>query len=515
MNIYLEISKLINFGLKNNIIEESDVIFVRNQLMDILNLSDFEVCDCDKNFIETEVPDYPQEILDNILAYAVENKIIEDGITARDLFDTKIMGLMTPFPREILKNFNEIKKEKSIRAATYYYYNFSKKINYIRTDRIAKNINWKSKTEYGDLDITINLSKPEKDPKEIEREKTLKLDSNYPKCLLCYENVGYAGNFRHPARQNLRILPLTLGNEAWFMQYSPYVYYNEHSIVFCKEHRPMVINKDCIIRLLDYVDLFPHYFLGSNADLPIVGGSILSHDHYQGGGYDFAMAKADIETKIIFKDFEDVEAGIVKWPLSVIRIRSKEKNNLLLLSEKIMTAWQSYTDEASYIFAYTDDKRHNTITPVARRRGELFELDLVLRNNITTEERQLGLYHPRPAYHNIKRENIGVIEVMGLAVLPGRLKNEMNKIADFILNEKNYLEKISQDFDTEKHYEWFLKFKDDYTLNNLSKDELINNVLYNEIGKTFAKCLEDAGVYKRTDEGKKAFLKFIETINKN
>ena len=428
MEICSLINRLIQYALKNSLITEDDIMFVRNELMALLHLRDWQDVkeDC-------QIPEYPQEILDKICDYAVEQKIIEDGVTDRDIFDTEIMGKFTAFPREIIETFKEL-SQQNIKLATDFFYNFSKKTNYIRTERIEKNLYWKSPTEYGDLEITINLSKPEKDPKEIERQKNMP-QVNYPKCLLCYENVGFSGTLIHPARQNHRVIPLTLENERWYFQYSPYVYYNEHAIIFCSEHREMKINRDTFSRTLDFINQFPHYFIGSNADLPIVGGSILSHDHYQGGNHEFPMAKSEIEKEIIFDKYPNIKAGIVKWPMSVIRLKSLNRKDLVDLADKILKAWREYTDEEVGIFAYTDSTPHNTITPIARRKGDYFEIDLVLRNNRTDEANPLGIFHPHSEHHNIKKENIGLIEVMGLAVLPGRLKFEMRKIAEYLKDE--------------------------------------------------------------------------------
>lgn len=511
MNIYLEIKKLLDYGLVNSLFEHEDIIFIRNEIMSLLQLNEW---------IETEekeekIEEYPQKILDRIIDYAVSQKIIENGIGDRDLFETKIMGKLTPFPREIISKFNKL-KQKNIELATEYFYNFSKKINYIKTDRIAKNLYWLSSTEYGNLEITINLSKPEKDPKEIERQKQAP-QTNYPKCLLCYENVGFSGNLNHPARQNHRVIPLILDKEKWYFQYSPYVYYNEHAIIFCSEHREMKINKETFVRILSFLKEFPHYFLGSNADLPIVGGSILSHDHYQAGKHDFPMAKAIIEREIKFKDYPNVEAGIVKWPMSVIRIKSLSDVDLINLANDILSKWREYSDDGVDIKAYTGDVPHNTITPIGRRRGEYFELDLVLRNNRTDEENPLGIFHPHSEHHNIKKENIGLIEVMGLAVLPGRLKEEMGKIAEYMsteINSSEMLKKIEKDITTQKHLNWIESFYGKYSdLHKLNKEEIIEKVLNAEIGLTFSKVLENAGVFKRDEKGKKAFLKFLESVN--
>lgn len=506
--IYNSIKDLINYGIKNSLITEEDSIFVRNEIMNLLKLKDWLEAE-EQN---SDIVEYPQEILDKITDYAVSEKIIEDGVADRDLFDTLIMGKMTPFPREVIARFKNLEKE-NIERATDDYYRFSKKTNYIRTERIAKNLYWLSPTAYGDLEITINLSKPEKDPKEIEREKNM-VKTNYPKCLLCYENVGFSGNLGHPARQNHRIIPLELANEKWYFQYSPYVYYNEHAIVFSSVHRDMKIDKSAFERIRDFLKRFPHYFIGSNADLPIVGGSILSHDHYQGGRHEFPMAKAKIEEKIEFKNYPEVEAGIVKWPMSVIRIKSLNSEKLIELADKILKKWREYSDSTVGILANSNSTPHNTITPIARRRGEYFEFDLVLRNNRTDEKNPLGIFHPHSEHHNIKKENIGLIEVMGLAVLPGRLKNEMKKIASF-LKEENSLEKIKNDKETTKHYMWLKSFYDKYEdIKDLSADKIVDRILNVEIGITFSKVLEDAGVFKRNEEGKRAFLDFIKEVNK-
>ena len=507
MSIYTLIEQLIEYGKKNSLITEEDTMFVRNELMNLLQLKDW----IEPENSNYDIPDYPQEILDKICNYAIEKNIIENGTTDRDIFDTDIMGKLTPFPREVIKEFKE-NYAKDKKKATDVFYNFSQKTNYIRTERIAKNLYWKSPTEYGDLEITVNLSKPEKDPKEIERQKNMP-QTNYPKCLLCYENVGFAGTLSHPARQNHRVLPLELQGEKWYFQYSPYVYYNEHTIVFCSEHREMKINRDTFSRTLDFVNQFPHYFIGSNADLPIVGGSILSHDHYQGGNHEFPMAKAPIENKVVFEKYPNIEAGIVKWPMSVLRLTSLNKDELIELADSILKSWRAYSDEEVGIFAFTDKVPHNTITPIARRRGEKFELDLVFRNNRTDEANPLGIFHPHSEHHSIKKENIGLIEVMGLAVLPGRLKEEMKKIAEY-LKDSDYHNKIVNDKDTSKHISWVENFYNKYVkdFTNLSAEKIVENILNIEIGLTFSKVLEDAGVFKRDEKGKNAFLKFIKSI---
>ncbi len=497
--INLAVKKLVCYGLRKGFFEESDKIYITNHLLEALGLTDYEEPsdECVVNDLE--------KVLADILDYAVSSGLIGDSITERDLFDTKIMGILVPRPSEVIKTFYE-KYEKSPQEATDYYYNLSCDSDYIRRYRIARDVKWVTATEYGELDITINLSKPEKDPKAIAAAKTAP-QSGYPKCLLCRENEGYAGRINHPARQNHRIIPLTINEQPWCMQFSPYVYYNEHCIVFNSAHTPMQINCDTFKKLLDFVTLFPHYFVGSNADLPIVGGSILSHDHFQGGRYTFAMEKAPIETELCFDGFADVKAGIVKWPMSVIRLTANSKDRLIELADKILNKWRSYTDESAFIFAETDGVPHNTITPIARRRGELFELDLVLRNNITTDEHPFGVYHPHSELHNIKKENIGLIEVMGLAVLPARLKNEMADLAEALVKGSD----ISQDETLSKHYEWSEKIKVKYS--DINKEN-VDTILQAEIGIVFATVLEHAGVYMRDDAGKQAFKRFAQYINK-
>lgn len=495
MTIFKAIKALALYAEKEGLIEKEDVIFSINQLCQALKLEAFEDCNVEENFdLET--------ILGSILDYATENGLCENSVVYRDLFDTKLMGILTPRPSDVIKKFNSL-YEDSPKAATDFYYNLAKKSDYIREYRIKNDIKWITKTEYGDIDITINLSKPEKDPKAIAAALKMK-QSAYPKCQLCKENEGYMGRVNHPARQNHRIIPITLSGEDFFLQYSPYVYYNEHCIVFNSEHIPMVINKGAFDKLLDFVELFPHYFVGSNADLPIVGGSILTHEHFQGGGYEFAMAKAPVETEFVFEGFEDIKAGIVKWPMSVIRLSGESKERISALADKILANWRSYTDESAFIYAETDGEPHNTITPIARMRDGKFELDLVLRNNITTEECPLGFYHPHPEYHHIKKENIGLIEVMGLAVLPSRLKEEINVLADAIINKKD----ISADERIAKHEEWAEMIKSKYELN---QDNCVD-ILKKEIGIIFTSILEQCGVYKRNEEGKAQFIKFMESV---
>ena len=444
-----------------------------------------------------------EEVLADLLDEAVKKGLIEDSIVYRDLFDTKLMNCLLPRPAEVQREFFQ-RYESSPEEATEYFYELSKNSNYIRSARVAKDKRWTVETDYGTLDVTINLSKPEKDPKAIAAAKNAK-QSAYPKCQLCVENEGYRGRVNHPARENHRIIPITVNGGKWGFQYSPYVYYNEHCIVFNGQHTPMKIEKATFQKLFDFVKQFPHYFLGSNADLPIVGGSILSHDHFQGGHYTFAMERADFIEKFTVKGYEDVTAGIVKWPLSVIRLQCKDEKRIIELADHILKTWREYTDEEAFVFAKTDGELHNTITPIARKCGEFFELDLALRNNITTEEHPLGVYHPHEKLHHIKKENIGLIEVMGLAVLPSRLKSEMEELADAIVNHKDIrsIESIA------KHADWVEEFTPNYE--KIDSDN-VEDVLKQEIGKVFCQVLEDAGVYKCNDEGLAAFRRFISTL---
>ena len=494
MNIFEAIKSLVNYAINNQMIEKEDEIWATNQICEALSIDTYEECEAKENDLE--------KILAVILDYAVSNGLCEDSVVYRDLFDTKIMGLITPRPSYVINKFNSL-YEKSPKCATDFYYKLSQDSNYIRRYRIKNDLKWITKTEYGDIDITINLSKPEKDPKAIAAALKMK-SASYPKCLLCKENEGYAGRVNHPARQNHRIIPMVLGGDDFYLQYSPYVYYNEHCIVFNSEHTPMKIDRSAFEKLLDFIELFPHYFIGSNADLPIVGGSILTHEHFQGGNYEFAMAKAPIETQVKFSGFEDVEAGIVKWPMSVIRISSKSKERLVDLADKVLTSWRSYTDEDSFIYAETDGEKHNTITPIARMRNGKFEFDLVLRNNITTDECPLGFYHPHPEYHHIKKENIGLIEVMGLAVLPSRLKNEMALLKDAMLQGKD----ISKIDAIASHKDWADMIMNKYDITADNCDE----ILQKEIGIVFTSILEQCGVYSRDEKGKKGFIKFIESV---
>ena len=490
------IKKLVCYGLEKGLFSERDRIYVTNRILEILNLDEY---DCEEEFTDVNL----EETLKKLLDFAVEKGLIEDSIVHRDLFDTKLMGAMMPRPSEVTDRFNELYKD-SPKTATDYFYKLSCDSDYIRRYRVEKDIKWVTATEYGDLDITINLSKPEKDPKAIAAAKNAP-QAGYPKCMLCRECEGYAGRLNFPARQNHRVIPVTINNSDWCFQYSPYVYYNEHCIVFNAKHTPMAINRDTFKKLLDFVKQFPHYFVGSNADLPIVGGSILSHDHFQGGNYTFAMAKAKVEYPLSFDGFNDVGAGILKWPMSVIRLSCPDSDRLIELADKILKAWRGYTDESAFIFAETQGEPHNTITPIARKKGESFELDLVLRNNITTEEHPLGVYHPHKELHHIKKENIGLIEVMGLAVLPARLKNEIALLEDAILENKD----IKNDEVLSKHYDWAEEIRTKY--DNITKEN-IDKIIKDEIGLVFAKVLEHAGVYKRTAEGIAAFKKFAESV---
>lgn len=495
MDIYIR--QLVNYGLQKGLMDKEDEIYTINRLLEILQLEDYR---------EPEAAeDAPlEDILAAILEKAYEIGILEENsVGYRDLLDTKIMSALVGRPSEIIRKFWNLYQE-SPKRATDFYYDFSQNTDYIRRYRIKKDMKWITTTEYGDLDITINLSKPEKDPKAIAAAKNAAA-SGYPKCLLCMENEGYTGRLNHPARGNHRIIPVTIQNSQWGFQYSPYVYYNEHCIVFNSKHIPMKIEHGTFCKLFDFVKQFPHYFVGSNADLPIVGGSILSHDHFQGGNYEFAMAKAPVETEVSIKGFEDVSAGIVKWPMSVIRLSGRDTERLIALADRILDAWRNYTDEDAFIYAETDGEPHNTITPIARKKGEDFQLDLVLRNNITTEEHPMGVYHPHAELHHIKKENIGLIEVMGLAVLPARLKAEMKGIAEAVASGKD----IRQDESLSIHGDWVEEIKGKYP--NI-QTENIEEILQKEIGIVFERVLEHAGVYKRTEEGREAFLRFIHSI---
>ena len=496
--LYENIRHLVDYGIRTGLTPECERIYTTNLLLDLFHEDNYE----EPEAVAYGSPDL-ETILANLLNIAVERGIIEDNVVYRDLFDTKLMNCLLPRPAQVQAAFWE-KYAISPEKATDYYYKFSQDSDYIRRYRVAKDLKWKVDSPYGEIDITINLSKPEKDPKAIAAARNAAA-SSYPKCQLCMENEGYAGRVNHPARENHRIIPLTINQSNWGFQYSPYVYYNEHCIVFNGEHVPMKIDRAAFTKLFDFIKLFPHYFLGSNADLPIVGGSILSHDHFQGGHYTFAMAKAKIELPVTIPGYEDVEAGIVKWPLSVLRIRSKDTSRLIDLAEHVLNCWRSYTDEDAFIYAETNGEPHNTITPIARKNGDTYELDLTLRNNITTDEHPLGVYHPHAQYHHIKKENIGLIEVMGLAVLPSRLKEELELLADYIVNGKD----IRSNKKIEKHADWVEEFLPTY--DNITEENVME-ILQKEVGIVFTHVLEDAGVYKCTEQGRADFLKFIHTL---
>lgn len=495
--VYEAIKKLVTYGMETGLISEEEKIYSTNLILDVLKLDDYE--EPEENYEKVELEPVLKELLD----YAVEKGLIEDSVVYRDLFDTRLMNCLVPRPSQVIKTFKE-KYAASPEEATNYYYKLSRDSDYIRRYRVCKDMKWVTKTEYGDIDITINLSKPEKDPKAIAAAKLAK-QSGYPKCQLCRENEGYAGRTNHPARENHRIIPITINGGQWGFQYSPYVYYNEHCIVFNGQHVPMKVERATFVKLFDFIKLFPHYFIGSNADLPIVGGSILSHDHFQGGNYEFAMAKAPVEREFTVKGYEDVKAGIVKWPLSVIRLSCMDEKRIIDLADHILKAWRGYTDEEAYVFAETDGEPHNTITPIARKRGDMYELDLALRNNITTPECPFGLYHPHNELHHIKKENIGLIEVMGLAVLPSRLKEEMEILSDYIVDGKD----IRSNEKIEKHADWVDEFRPKYPVINA---ENVDAVIKEEIGIVFKKVLEDAGVFKRDAKGQAAFDRFTGTL---
>ncbi len=497
--IDIAVAKLADYAVRNGLIESCDYTWAINTILDVLKLDSYTEPEFTWDMNSLELAPILEELLDDAYARGV---LTENSVVYRDLFDTELMGRLTPRPSWVIEKFEYIRHDDP-KVATDWYYAFSQDTNYIRRDRIAKDMQWKAPTEYGELDITINLSKPEKDPKAIAAAKNLPA-SAYPRCQLCAENEGYAGRVNHPARQNHRIVPITINGSPWFLQYSPYVYYNEHCICLNSEHVPMKIDRACFAKLLDFVRQFPHYFVGSNADLPIVGGSILAHDHFQGGHYTFAMERAPIETPVTFPGFEDVEAGIVRWPMSVVRIVSADPERLIDLADRILLAWRGYTDEAAFIFAQTDGEPHNTITPIARMRDGKFELDLVLRNNLTTPEHPLGVYHPHAELHHIKKENIGLIEVMGLAVLPARLKEELAAVADCLASGAD----LRASELTAKHADWAESFAKNYTITA----ENALDIVQKETGLVFAQVLEHAGVYKRTPEGRAAFLRFLDAL---
>lgn len=511
--IQKNITRLVQYGLATGLIEKEDVLYTANRLLELLKIDSLDE-EAEAVMLslgagqqnEAEIVGQLEQILGGICDYAYEQGILEENsVGYRDLFDTKVMSVLVDRPSNVIRRFRALYQEDP-KKATDYHYKFSQDTDYIRRYRIARDRKWIAPTQYGDLDITINLSKPEKDPKAIAAARMAK-QTSYPKCLLCMENEGYAGRLNHPARQNHRIIPVTINGSDWGFQYSPYVYYNEHCIVFNSQHTPMKIERATFAKLLDFVRQFPHYFVGSNADLPIVGGSILSHDHFQGGCYEFAMAKAPVEKEVSFKGYEDVKAGIVKWPMSVIRISSADTERLIDLADKILLAWRGYTDEDVFIFAETDGEPHNTVTPIARKRGDFYELDLVLRNNITTKEHPLGVYHPHAELHHIKKENIGLIEVMGLAVLPARLKDELEHLETAILENRD----LRADEELAKHADWIDELKQKY---DSFTEETIGKIIRDEVGIVFMKVLEHAGVYKRTEQGQEAFLKFVEYVNK-
>ncbi len=495
MTVYGAVTALVDYAVREGLVDPEDKIYSLNRVLDVMKLEDYEP---DSSGEGSSL----EQLLACLLDYACEKGLCENSVVFRDLFDTEIMGALTPPPSVIRRKFFD-KYAESPKAATDYYYNLSRKSDYIREYRIKNDMKWVTKTSYGDIDISINLSKPEKDPKAIAAAGKAAA-SGYPKCQLCIENEGYAGRVNHPARQNHRIIPITVNSEKWYFQYSPYVYYNEHCIVLNSRHTPMVINRAAFNKLFDFVKQFPHYFVGSNADLPIVGGSILSHEHFQGGNYEFAMAKAPIETPVPFEGYGDVESGIVKWPMSVIRLRGDNTCRITELAEKILDSWRSYTDEEAFIYAETDGVRHNAITPIARFSGGKYELDLVLRNNVTTDEYPDGYYHPHPEYHHIKKENIGLIEVMGLAILPARLKKEMEELKKAMLEGRD----VRSDEILAKHADWA---EDILSRRDVTPDN-IDEIIKDEIGKVFASILEQCGVFSRDEKGKEQFLKFAANV---
>ena len=496
MQIETYIDSLVSYAMNTGLAEPEDHMLLTNRLLELLGKDDY---------VPSEEPQSEdlEEILTSLVDYACKQGLCEDNITARDLFDTKLMGALTPMPREVIRIFRE-KYARSPREATDWYYKFSCDTDYIRRYRIVKDMRWKYESSYGQMDITINLSKPEKDPKAIAAAKNAP-QSSYPKCQLCPENEGYAGRMNHPARQNHRIIPIEVAKQPWCLQYSPYVYYNEHCIVFNQQHIPMKIDRSAFEKLLDFVGAFPHYFVGSNADLPIVGGSILSHEHFQGGHYTFAMETAPVEQEVCFTGYEDIQAGIVKWPMSVLRLNGDDPKEIADLAEKILNVWRGYSDESVGVVAYSDGEPHNTITPIARRREDKYELDLVLRCNITSDEHPLGVFHPHADKHHIKKENIGLIEVMGLAVLPSRLKGELTALAEALVTGSD----INGDAALSKHGPWVQELKKQYTFTSENALE----ILLQETGKVFSQVLEDAGVYKNTPQGREAFLRFVRAVN--
>ncbi len=491
------VKALTEYGIRCGLVPEEERIYTTNLLLDLMHCDEYQES-------ETELELTLEEILKGLDDLAVEKGLISDTVTERDLFDTRLMNALVPRPKQVIDHFWRLYEEKGAEAATDFYYEFSQNTDYIRRYRVCKDMKWKVDSEYGQLDITINLSKPEKDPKAIAAARSAK-QSGYPKCLLCRENEGYAGRLNHPARENHRIIPITIAGSQWGFQYSPYVYYNEHCIVFNGQHIPMKMEEQTFRKLFDFIRMFPHYFLGSNADLPIVGGSILSHDHFQGGHYTFAMEKADYESHFTLEKYPEVEAGIVHWPLSVIRLRHKDTEQLVQAAAYILEAWRGYTDEEAFIFAETEGEPHNTITPIARKRGEVYELDLTLRNNITTKEHPLGVYHPHEELHHIKKENIGLIEVMGLAVLPARLKGELELLCEYLVHNME----IRENQIIEKHAKWAETLKQQYTFT----EENVMDILKEEVGKVFVKVLEHAGVFPCDEKGRAAFGRFLSFLN--
>lgn len=491
--IVQHITGLIHQAIKSKLIEKEDRIYVRNQVMNLLNLDSFP------EEVESPTVDTIPNILDKIISYAVEHDVIEDVLDEKEILAANIMNCLIEKPSIINKRFNEKYRQSPVKA-TDYFYNLSKNSNYIQMNRIKKNISYRAKSPYGDMDITINLSKPEKDPEQIKRERAMKRNVNYPKCLLCKENEGYTGRTGHPARANHRIIKIPLLGENWYLQYSPYSYYNEHSILLSEEHRDMKIDRDTFMRLLTFTDKFPHYFIGSNADLPIVGGSILSHDHYQSGRYEFTMTKAGDALTFELNNFPKIRASILKWPVSVIRLKGEQIDDLVNAADHILNTWCNYSDEHANILAFTEDTPHNTITPIARHRNGKFELDLALRNNRTSDRYPLGIFHPHEDVHHIKKENIGLIEVMGLAVLPARLKDELSEIKKFILDESNNV--------AEYHDEWAKQLKSKYGI--ITDEKRAEKIIQDELGSKFVKVLEDVGVFKE----RSAIERFIVTLNK-
>lgn len=502
-DINVQIQRLVLYGIKHGLLQESDRVYTVNRLLQVLKLRDFVPVHTEEEYLDS-----PSLILNSILDWAFENGLLEDNTVAyRDLFDTQLMACLMPRPSEVIEKFRVLYQSDK-KTATDYFYRLSRSSNYIRTDRIAKDLKWTVTTGYGDMIITINLSKPEKDPKAIAAARNA-VQSGYPKCALCRENEGYAGSISQAPRGNHRLIPIDLCGEHWFLQYSPYVYYNEHCIVLNESHVPMKVSHASFERLLEFVTLFPHYFIGSNADLPIVGGSILTHDHFQGGNFEFPMMKAPVYKKVQFVGYEDVGAGLVHWPMSVIRLNGSDKERLCGLADKILFAWRGYSDEQAEILAYSGETPHNTVTPIVRRRGELYELDLVLRNNRTTEQYPLGVFHPHPEYHHIKKENIGLIEVMGLAILPARLKFELGIIEECLLHPEKETE-VFQDTSLKKHWDWYNKLKSRHI-----PAQQVHTAIEQDVGKTFCEILGNAGVYKDSDEGRAAFMRFIDSVNKN